>query len=75
MTENNHENLQVQMLKYLLDCALAQAVTRFSLQRPGFNPSSVSIGFVVNKLALRQSLNRVTLFHSVSVIPSIIHFH
>jgi hypothetical protein len=73
--DNNHENLQVQTLKYLLDCALAQSVTRFSPQRPGFNPRSVSIGFVVNKLTLGQALLRVPLFPSVSVIPSIVHFH
>jgi hypothetical protein len=51
--ENNQENLQVQILKYLLDCAVAQAVTHLSIQRQGFKPSSVSMGIVVDKLKLR----------------------
>lgn len=63
------------MLKYLLDCAVTQAVNRFSPQRSGFNPRSVSIGFVVNKLAMGQAVLRVPLFPSASVIPSIVHFH
>jgi hypothetical protein len=50
--------------KYLIDCAVAQAVTRFSPQRPGFNSRSVNIGFVVNKLALGQALLCVPLFPS-----------
>jgi hypothetical protein len=35
--------------------AIAQAVlTGFSLQRPGFTPMSVHVGFVVDKVALGQ---------------------
>jgi len=62
------------MLKYLLDCAVTQAVSRFLPQRPRFNPRSISIGFMMNKLTLGQAHFRVALFLSVSVIPSIVHF-
>ena len=65
----------MEMLKYLLDSTVAQEFTRFSPQRPGFNPRSVSIGFVVIKLALKQALLRVPLFLSVSTIPSVAQFN
>jgi hypothetical protein len=42
---------------------MAQAVgRRFSLQRPGFAPSSVHVVFVVGKVALGQAFLRVHRF-------------
>jgi hypothetical protein len=42
-------------------------------RRPGFDPGSVHVGFVVDKVALGQVFLRVLRFFPVSFIPSVLH--
>jgi hypothetical protein len=49
-------------------------VAGLSPRRPGFNPSSVSVGFVVNEVAL-GSVFLPTLWFPLSVIPQVFHAH
>jgi hypothetical protein len=58
-----------------------QAVPRFrrlvaglSPRRPGFDPSSVHVGFVVGKVALEQVFPRVLRCSLVSFIPPVLHY-
>lgn len=53
-----HEHFEGHVVSY--------AVAGFSQRRPGFNPSPVSVGFVVDKVALGQSFLRMLRF-SLSV--------
>jgi hypothetical protein len=48
---------------------LRRLVTGLSLRRPGFDPGSVHVGFVVDKVALGQAFLRVVAF------PLSIPFH
>jgi hypothetical protein len=41
---------------------------------PGFDPGSVHLGFVVDKVALRQNFPRVLLFSLVNFIPPVLHY-
>jgi hypothetical protein len=43
-------------------------------QRPGFNPGSVLVGFVVDKVALVQVFLRVLRFSPVSFIPRVLYY-
>jgi hypothetical protein len=48
--------------------AMAQAVS------PGFDPESVHVGFVVDKVALGQVFPRVLRFSRVNFIPPVFHY-
>ena len=48
-------------------------VAGLSQRRPGFDPESVHVGFVVDKVALGQVSLRVLRFSPVSFIPSVLH--
>jgi hypothetical protein len=42
--------------------------------RPGFDPGSVHVGFVVDKVALGQVFPRVLRFSLVNFIPAVLHY-
>jgi hypothetical protein len=50
-------------------------VTGLSLQRAGFLPKSIHVGFVVDKVALGQVFLRVLRFSPVIIIPPLLHIH
>jgi hypothetical protein len=52
---------------------LRRLVAGLSPRRPGFDPGSVHVGFVVDKVALGQGFPRVVRFSSVNVIPPVLH--
>jgi hypothetical protein len=55
---------------------MAQAVSRgFSPRRPGFDPGTVYVGFVVGKVALGQVFHRVHRFSPVNFIPLVLHYN
>jgi hypothetical protein len=43
-------------------------------RRPGFDPGSIHVGFVVDKVALGQVFPRVLRFSRVSFIPPVLHY-
>jgi hypothetical protein len=43
-------------------------------RRPGFDPGSVHVGFVVDKLALGQVFPRVLRFSPVNFTPPVLHY-
>jgi hypothetical protein len=43
-------------------------------RRPGFDPGSVHVGFVVDKVALAQVFLRVLRFSPVNFIPPVLHY-
>jgi hypothetical protein len=43
-------------------------------RRPGFDPVSIYVGFVVDKVALGQVFRRVLRFSPVNFIPPVIHY-
>jgi hypothetical protein len=45
-----------------------------SPRRPGFDPGSVHVGFVVDKMALGQVYLRVLRFSPVNFIPPVLHY-
>jgi hypothetical protein len=45
-----------------------------SPRRPGFDPGLVHVGFVVDKVALRQVFPRVLRFSPVNFIPPVLHY-
>jgi hypothetical protein len=49
-------------------------VAGLSPWRPVFDPGSVHVGFVVDKVALRQVFPRVLRFTPVSFIPPVLHY-
>jgi hypothetical protein len=51
---------------------MAQAVSL--PQRPGFDPGSVHVGFMVDKVALGQVFPRVLWFSPVNFIPPVLHY-
>jgi hypothetical protein len=55
---------------------MAQAVSRryFSPRNPGFDPRSVHVRFVVDKVALGQVFPRVLRFSPVRFILSLLHY-
>jgi hypothetical protein len=54
---------------------MAQAVSRRPLpRRPGFDPGSVHVGFVVDNVALGQVFPRVLRFCPVNFIPPVLHY-
>jgi hypothetical protein len=46
-----------------------------SARRPGFDPTSVRVGFVMDKVALGQDFFCVLRFSPVSIIPPVLHTH
>ena len=53
---------------------LRRLVAGLPPQRPGFDPGSVHVGFVVDKVALGQVFPRVLRFSPVSFIPPVLHY-
>jgi hypothetical protein len=53
---------------------LRELVAGLSSQRPGFNPGSVYVGFVVEKMALGQVFPLVLRFSPLSFIPPVLHY-
>jgi hypothetical protein len=53
---------------------LKRLVAGLSPRRPGFDPGSVHVGFVVDKVALGQVFPGVLLFSSVNFIPPVLHY-
>jgi hypothetical protein len=53
---------------------LRRLVAGLSPRRPGFDPASVHVGFVVDKVALRQDFPRVLRFSPVNLIPLVLHY-
>jgi hypothetical protein len=45
-----------------------------SPRRPGFDPGSVHVGFVVDRLSLGHVFPRVLLFSHVNFIPPVLHY-
>jgi hypothetical protein len=54
---------------------MAQAVSRRppTAEAP-FDPKLVHVGFVVDKVALRQVFSRIIRFFPVNFIPSVLHY-
>ena len=53
---------------------LRRLVAGLSPRRPGFDPGSVHVGFVVNKVALGQGFLWVLRFLPVNFIPPLLHY-
>jgi hypothetical protein len=43
-------------------------------RRPGFDPGSVHVGFVMDKVALGQVFSRILRFSPVNFIPPVLHY-
>ena len=54
---------------------LGWVVANLSLQRRGFNPRPVHVGFVVDRVAVGQFSLGLLLFSPVSIIPPLLHTH
>ena len=52
---------------------LRRLVAGLPPRRPGFDPGSVHVGFVVNKVTLGQVFSRVLRFSPVNLIPPVFH--
>jgi hypothetical protein len=64
----------VEVLRVFIKCVLLSGNTLLPPRRPGFDPGSVHVGFVVDKEALGQVFPRVLRFSPVSVIPPVLHY-
>jgi hypothetical protein len=53
---------------------LRRLVTGLPPQRPGFDPGSVHVGFVVDEVALGQVSPRVLRFSPVNFITPVLHY-
>ena len=53
---------------------LRRLVAGLSLRRPGFDPGSIHVGFVVNKVALGQVFSPSCRFSPVKFIPLVLHY-
>jgi hypothetical protein len=53
---------------------LRRLVAGLSSRRPGFDPGSVHVGFVLDKVALEQVFTRVLRFSPVNFIPPVLHY-
>jgi hypothetical protein len=53
---------------------LRRLVAGLSPRRPGFDPSPVHVGFMVDKVALGQVSPRVLRFSPVNLIPPVLHY-
>jgi hypothetical protein len=56
------------------EIAMTNSLATLSTQRPWFDPESVLVGFVVDKVALGQVFLRVLRFFAVSFIPPVLHY-
>jgi hypothetical protein len=54
--------------------AMAQAVACLSPWTPGFDPGSVHMGFLVDKMALGQAFTRVLRVSPANFIPPVLHY-
>lgn len=61
------------MISTLAVPSLRWLVASLSQWRPGFNPSQVHVGFVVEKVALGQVFLQALQFSPVSINPSVLH--
>jgi hypothetical protein len=52
---------------------LRRSVDGLASRRPGFDPSSIPVGFVVDELALQQLSVRVLRFYPVDIIAPLLH--
>jgi hypothetical protein len=52
---------------------LRRLVAGLSPRRPGFDPGSVHVGFVVDKVALGQVFLQVLRFSPINFIPPVLH--
>jgi hypothetical protein len=53
---------------------LRRLVAGLPPRTPGFDPGSVHVGFVVDKVALGQVFPRVLRFSPVNIIPLVLHY-
>jgi hypothetical protein len=53
---------------------LRRLAAGLSPRRPGFDPGSVHVGFIMDKVALGQVLPRVLRFSPVSFISLVLHY-
>jgi hypothetical protein len=53
---------------------LRQLAAGLPPRRPGFDPGSAHVGFVVDKLALGQVFPRVLRLSPVNLIPPMLHY-
>jgi hypothetical protein len=53
---------------------LRRLVAGLSPRRPGFDPGSVHVGFVVDKVALGQVFSRLLRFFPVNFKPPELHY-
>jgi hypothetical protein len=53
---------------------LRRLVAGLSSRRPGFDPGSVHVGFMVDSVALGHVFPRVLRFSPVSFIPPVLHY-
>jgi len=63
------------MKRKLQSCALGQTFAGLKLQRPGFIPTSVHVGFVMDTLALGHAFFQMLQFSPITIIPSVLHIH
>jgi hypothetical protein len=49
-------------------------VAVLSPRRPGFDPGSFHVGFVVDKVALGHVFPKVSRFFPVNFIPTVLHY-
>jgi hypothetical protein len=73
-----HKNEKEKVKKeYLRRSWLRRLATGLSLWRPGFDPGSVNVGFVVDKVAVGQAPlppPQVLWFSPVNFIPPVLHY-
>jgi hypothetical protein len=53
---------------------LGRVIAGLSMRKPGFDPGSVHVGFVVDKVALGLVFPRVLWFSLVNFIPPVLHY-
>ena len=68
------QNLEVHLSAYKAVLWLRRLVAGLPPRRPGFDPGSVLVGFVVDKVALGQVFLRLLRFSSVTFIPPVLHY-
>jgi hypothetical protein len=62
------------LLRYLQAVPwLRRLVADLSPRRPGFDPGSVHVGIVMDKVALGQVFHRVLRFSPINFIPPVLH--
>jgi hypothetical protein len=73
-----HKRVQVEgnsnAVRYTNSSWLRRLVACLLPRRPGFDPGSVHVGFVVDKVALGQVFPRVLRFSPVNITPLVLHY-